>query len=182
MIKLILISLGVLWMALANNYNAPKYVIENDKNKHRKELVGIAKAEVGVKEFTGNNDGERVEEYLTVVKLKKGQPWCAAFVSWVFARAGYVQPRTGWSPSLFNKQVNTQEILPGNVFGIWFPQFKRVAHVGLVEKKEGSWILSIEGNTNVSGSRDGDGVYRKRRHVKAVYAYADWLRQNRGVL
>lgn len=44
----------------------------------------------------------------TAVKLKKGQPWCAAFVSWVFAKAGYTAPRTGWSPALFN----TQEILP----------------------------------------------------------------------
>jgi len=135
----------------------------------------MAKKELGVREATGNNDGKRVEEYLAVTGLKKGQPWCASFVSWVFAKVGHTQPRTAWSPSLFVKKVKTRAIKPANILGIWFPDLKRIAHVGLVEKQQGDWVISIEGNTNVPGGREGDGVYRKRRHTKAIYAYSDWV-------
>lgn len=130
---------------------------------------------MGVRELIGNNDGERVEGYLTAVGLRKGQPWCAAFISWIFKEGGYDRPRTGWSPDLFNKKVNTTKVLPAQVFGIWFPKLKRIAHVGMIEKQEGDWIISIEGNTNIAGSREGDGVYRKRRLVKGIHAYADWI-------
>lgn len=147
----------------------------------RQHIVNIAKAEIGVREATGNNDGKRVEEYLAITGLQKGKPWCAAFVSWVFASAGYKEPRTAWSPSLFGKRVNTKKVQPGNVLGIWFPGLKRIAHAGLVEQQQGNWILSIEGNTTVAGSREGDGVYRKRRHIRTVYAFANWIQKQQEV-
>ena len=50
----------------------------------------------------------------------------------------------------------------------------RVAHVGLVEKSEGDWLVTIEGNTNGGGSRDGDGVYRRRRLAANVLGRG-WL-------
>lgn len=43
----------------------------------------------------GNNDGERVEEHLAVTGLKKGQHYCAVFVSWVYQQAGFADPRSG---------------------------------------------------------------------------------------
>lgn len=138
-------------------------------------IVGLAQAQIGVREATGNNDGLQVEAYLSAARLKNGQPWCAAFLTWVFKQAGYDQPRTGWSPALFpvSRQVKTASA--GLVFGIYFPALNRIAHCGLVEQVKGNWITGIEGNTNVSGSRDGDGVYRKLRHVKTVHRYADWI-------
>lgn len=38
-------------------------------------------------------------------------------------------------------------------------------------------VYSIEGNTNVNGSREGDGVYRRVRHVRSIYRFADWLKK-----
>lgn len=149
-------------------------------NKQIAKLLAIASGEIGVREATGNNDGERVETYLKAVNLQRGQPWCAAFISWVFMKEGYAQPRTAWSPFLFVERVKTKSIKPGNILGIWFPELKRIAHVGLVEKQEGDWIVSIEGNTNIIGSREGDGVYRKRRLAKSIYAYADWIKLTEG--
>ena len=141
-------------------------------------VVAIAQAQVGVKETTGNNDGVEVETYLSAAGLKKGQPWCAAFLTWIFKQAGYDRPRTGWSPALFpaGRQVKTAS--PGLVFGIYFPTLNRVAHCGMVEQVKGNWITGIEGNTSISGSRDGDGVYRKLRHIKTVQGYADWILNN----
>ncbi len=135
----------------------------------------IARNELGIREATGKNNGKRVEQYLAVTGLKAGYPWCAAFIRWIFARAGYQEPRTAWSLALFPVRRRKKEIKSANVLGIWFPGLKRIAHAGLVEKQQGDWIISIEGNTNMAGSREGDGVYRKRRHSKTIYAYGDWI-------
>lgn len=170
------ILLGIICFAAVGSYRLPDRHLLNAKERPHQQLISIARGEIGIREKSGQNDGERVEAYLATVGLKKGQPWCAAFVSWVFQKGGHHQPKTGWSPALFNSKVNTKTVKPGNIFGIWFPQIKRIAHVGLVEKREGDWLISIEGNTNVAGSREGDGVYRKRRSVKSIYVFADWLK------
>lgn len=170
------ILLGILCLIALGGYRLPNGHLLSAEELKREKLVTIARKEIGIREQSGRNDGESVAAYLATVRLKEGQPWCAAFVSWVFKKGGYEQPRTGWSPALFNPKVNTKSIQTGNVLGIWFPNLKRIAHVGLVEQQQGSWIISIEGNTNIAGGREGDGVYRKRRLAKSIYAYADWLK------
>lgn len=142
--------------------------------RYRLQLVRLGVSEIGVRESSGNNDGKRVEEYLAVAGLKKGQPYFAAFVSWVYKQAGFMEPRSGWTPSLFPLSRLTKLALPGNLIGVYFPRLKRIAHVGMIEKMDGDWCVSIERNTNVLGSNDGDGVYRKRRNVKSIYRMADW--------
>ena len=137
-------------------------------------VLPIALGELGVRELTGKNDGGRVEAYLASAGLKKGQPWCAAFVTWVYRQAGYLQPRTGWSPALFPAARKVKSTKPGVVFGIYYPELKRIGHCGFVLQLKTDWLDTVEGNTNGGGSREGDGVYRKRRHVRTVYAYADW--------
>jgi hypothetical protein len=34
-------------------------------------------------------------------------------------------------------------------------------HMGLIEKVQGSLLTTIEGNTNLNGSREGIGVFRR---------------------
>ncbi len=151
-------------------------------------VLNIARAEVGVREATGLNDGKRVEEYLALVGLPKGHPYCAAFISWVFKKAGYDQPRTAWSPALFPKERvvgNSSRDLSslrfprdegkGLVFGIYFPGLKRIAHCGFVSQIKGDWIHTIEANTSLPGSREGDGVYARTRHFRTIRCYADWI-------
>jgi len=151
------------------------------KDRSREKLVNLATREIGVREKTGHNDGIRVEAYLASVGLKKGLPWCAAFVSWIYKEAGFIYPRSGWSPALFPPYRLARSALPGDLLAIYFPKLKRIAHVGIVEKQEGNWYLSVEGNTNSQGSSEGDGVYRKRRHVKTIYQIADWVKPERRV-
>jgi hypothetical protein len=133
-----------------------------------------------------------VEEYLAYVGLPKGNPWCAAFVCWALGQAGIPGPKSGWSPDLFpEKRViwsNSRHLsvslpgklqklypLPGDVFGIYFNDKKRIAHCGFLDRYNGSWVMTVEGNTNTAGSRDGDGVYRKRRLMASLYKVADWV-------
>jgi len=146
----------------------------------KEKLVLRAEQEVGVREKTGKNDGVRVETYLRSVGLKKGDKWCAAFISFLFAQEGLKKPKTGWTPDLFPKSRLSKSALPGNLLAIYFPELKRIAHVGLVTARDGDYVLSIEGNTNVIGSREGDGVYRKRRHIKTIYQFSDWITKEGG--
>lgn len=148
------------------------------KSYLREQVVGTALSQLGVYELTGNNDGEQVERYLKTVGLKKGSPWCAAFVSWCYTQHCVSNPKSGWCPSWFTKD-NTlgkdERPLQGDVFGIYFKSKGRVAHVGMVLEWGDSIVLTIEGNTNDAGSREGDGVYKKRRIKNQIYKVSRWL-------
>ena len=139
-------------------------------------VVTIAQSQIGVKELTGTNDGEAVETFLRYTNLPKGNPWCASFVSWVFGKAGFKQPRTAWSPALFPQLRLSGSIKPGFVYGLYDLRKKRIVHCGIATRKTSDWVLGVEGNTNIDGSVDGDGVYVKRRHIRAIHAIADWVK------
>ncbi|WP_443945094.1 peptidoglycan-binding protein [Pedobacter sp. AW1-32] len=161
--------------ALNREYRPPQIINLSKSGDAATRLLNIAAKEIGVREKTGNNDGIAVEQYLRYVKLGKGYAWCAAFISWIFGQAGYAEPRTAWSPALFPNSRLSKTVSTGQVYGIYFSSYGRIAHCGLVEKKDGDYIIGIEGNTSVSGSREGDGVYRKRRHIKTIKSFASWL-------
>lgn len=143
----------------------------------------FARSTLGIREKTGKNDGEEVDQILKSVGLEGSKaPWCAAFVVWVgdsaLGRDSNPYPRSAWSPDFVrNPQWNRGDgrvPLPASTFGIYFSSLKRVGHTGLIEKVSGDFAITIEGNTNDGGSRDGDGVYRRRRVLDSLLA-KDWL-------
>ena len=152
-----------------------------------KEIVRIAKAEVGVREIRDTNCGVRVDEYKAATWLnpKKGWAWCAAFVCWVvreaMASAGVKQtktfkrPRTAgawdfenWSleqdSTTNTKKPHGGDILPGDIVVFTF------SHIGIaVSSPNGEGIVKVvEGNTDAAGSREGGGVYLKSRHLSKI--------------
>lgn len=163
---------------------SPAFLL-GDQESSRTRLVHTAKTQIGVREDTGRNDGRVVDSYLASTGLAGSRaPWCAAFIVWVGDTAfGSTlfnpYPRSAWSPSFlvkptWDRQRRGKPLKPADVIGIWFNSMGRVAHVGLVERNDGDWIVTIEGNTNGGGSRDGDGVYRRRRMAVNVLG-KDWL-------
>jgi hypothetical protein len=44
------------------------------------------------------------------------------------------------------------------------------SHVGIAvgDLDASDWVATVEGNTNDAGSREGDGCYRKRRHISKI--------------
>lgn len=141
-------------------------------------------SQIGVRELTGHNDGKQVETYLKYVGLNKGQPWCASFVCWCLGQSGVVNPRSGGCAYLLEhgqllykrgKQVGARPPTTADVFFIWFSELGRVAHTGYIDKWQGNWVETVEGNTNGAGSREGDGVYRKRRLKRQIYAVANYI-------
>lgn len=149
----------------------------------RLKVKSIYERQIGVRELTGRNDGKSVEVYLKYVKLQKGNPWCAAFVCWTFGKAEIKNPQSGWSPDLFPVKAviysrNARDNLSpeqGDVFGIYFPDKKRIAHVGFVHTWGSAEVITVEGNTNQAGSREGDGVYRKRRLTGQIYKVSRFI-------
>ncbi|MBK1440956.1 CHAP domain-containing protein [Parapedobacter sp. ISTM3] len=152
--------------------------LEEAVTNDRQRIRSIYLAELGVKEATGWNDGTSVEEYLRYCDLGPGYAWCAAYVSWCFGKAGYPQPRNPWSPALFpasrtvwKKGGYAGAIKQGDVFGIHYPTLNRIAHVGFVDRIDGEWLVTVEGNAD-------NRVLRKRRHIGSLHAVADWLSES----
>lgn len=162
------ILLGVVWLVAAGS----SWRTDRNRLSEGQRIVAIAQKEVGVKELT-ENSSPRIDRYNAYVGLKK-VPWCASWVSWVFAQAGYTQPKTAWSPALFPVGRLIKDPVPGTVLGIYFDHLKRIGHCGIVEQVRNDWVCSIEGNTNVNGNREGDGVYRRMRHRRGIQKFADW--------
>ena len=150
----------------------------------RANVLRVASGEVGTREKTGNNDGP-VEKYLNAVGAAKGAPYCAAFVAWVGNKAlGKASPfpMSAWSPDMVKGGTSKIETArPGDTFGIYFPSKGRVAHTGFIERREGNFLVTIEANTSASAAsgsaadREGEGVFRKRRHVQTVRLVKAWL-------
>jgi len=126
-----------------------------------------------------------VEEYLHSCGLPKGQPWCAAFVCWTFKKAGVKAIVSGYSPNWFTPKYviwsrggkHNLTPQPADVGGLWFANKGRIAHTFFIDSwpPGSSTAITVEGNTNEAGSREGDGVYRKRRLKTQLYKISRYL-------
>lgn len=154
-----------------------------DHLNKRLQLQQVYQSQIGVKEQGGANRGEQVEQYLAAVDFAPGHAWCAAFVSWCYQHVDIDHPKSAWVPSyavkqklIYQRGQFVQQIpQSGDVFLIWYEQLNRPAHIGFVEQWKGHWVITVEGNTNDDGSREGDGVYRKRRLQRQVWAVANFI-------
>ena len=147
-------------------------------------MVSLAREEIGVSEVDGSNCGPRVDEYkaATWLDADKGWPWCAAFVCWLVREAiegedtRFKRPRTAgaWDFENWAKQESTngvelrkptnEDIKAGDIVVFTF------SHIGLAVKDVDSsgYVVTIEGNTNGAGSREGGSVLEKKRHVSKI--------------
>ncbi len=104
-------------------------------------------------------------------------------MSWCYQYAGVNTPKSAWVPDYamkckriyhrnrFEKQTPQQ----GDIFLIWYPKLERPAHIGFIDSWGEKYITTVEGNTNDDGSREGNGVYKKRRLKKQVWVVADFI-------
>lgn len=137
--------------------------------------------QVGVRELTKHNDGQRVEEYLRTVNMPKGNAWCAAFVKWCLQQCDIPNNVTAWAPTAANPKNIVykhgsflKQYEPGDVFTIYSYKLNRVAHTGFVHRIDGNSVTTVEGNTNNNGSREGDGVYIRTRPLYSIYTISRW--------
>lgn len=138
---------------------------------------------IGTTELTGKNDGPEIKRMLETCGMGEGNPWCAAYIALALTMND-LKPPSGcaWSPSYFPeskvvwRKGDSRLIPKGAVFGLWFNNLNRVAHVGVVVKDTGrGWVITMEGNTNADGSRDGNMAATRMRKKSQLYVASDWV-------
>lgn len=152
------------------------------------DIVKIAAAEIGTKESpAGSNEVKYAEWY-----GMNGQPWCAMFVSWVFAQANLLNACGGkfaYCPYWVTYAKNNgfwldrkQKPQPGDI--IFFSNKERACHVGIVEKRiDSNYVQTIEGNTSVTSNDNGGSVMRRTRsygEVGSSWYIMGFMRPNYG--
>lgn len=162
--------------------------------------VALAVSEIGVQEEPpGSNRGPRVDEYLQTVGLDPASgsfPWCAAFVYFCFNEASrqHRQPnplvKTASVLSHWNRaeqagarrikaaeaSARPELVRPGQIFVMDFG--KGAGHTGVIREIRAGKLVTIEGNTNTGGSREGIGVFERAGRTigsinKGFLDYAD---------
>jgi len=103
-------------------------------------IVSVAVSQVGVHE-TGYNTGPTVNKYIAYAGGSPGQPWCAAFVSWVYGQAGMATVKTMSAGSMtgFGKDSRANPT-PGDIV-VWGQD-----HTGIVVRVSGTQFWTVEGN------------------------------------
>ena len=148
-------------------------------------VLDAARSQLDVRESPlGSNRGPEVDEYVRLTGLEpSGQfAWCVCFIFFCFNRAakrlGRQNPmiKTAGVLDLWNKagqkagvtrvtlakaRNNPALVKPGQIFVIDTGRPGGSGHAGLVEQVAGGKLVTIEGNTNNGGSREGIGVFRR---------------------
>ena len=152
-------------------------------------VAQAAESKIGVRESGGANRRKSLQPFFDadsydpngVKPGDDGYAWCASFVCWcvMVAVAGrhitFSRPRTPsawgmeeWSlaqdDSTWTKKPHNGDIKRGDIVVFNF------SHVGIATDSPDShgFVNTVEANTNAAGSREGDGVYRKRRSIASI--------------
>lgn len=151
-------------------------------------VARAAESKIGVRESGGANQGPALQPFFDADWYDPngakpgddGYPWCAAFVCWCVqvAVAGrsitFDRPRTpsawgfeAWSlaqdRSTWTLKPPGHDIKRGDIVIFNF------SHIGIATGPPvNGYVPTVEGNSNAAGSREGDGVYRKRRSLASI--------------
>ena len=152
-------------------------------------VILAAESKIGVRELGGSNQGSGLQPFFDADNYDpngsapgdSGYAWCAAFICWCVKtavagrRITFNRPRTpsAWGLENWSRaQDNSTETLalPGEDISRGDIVVYRFSHVGIAASAPDytGYFWAVEGNTNEEGSREGDGVYRKRRHISQV--------------
>lgn len=144
-------------------------------------LLTLAKGEVGTHETRSGghwvNDSKYNRWFGKIPGYDRdgyGYPYCAAFISWLADKAGVrdLYPHTASCEvgvAWFKNKGQFSEY-PAVGAQVFFGP-RGGTHTGVVYKFDATRIWTREGNTNTSGSPEGDGVYEKVHNRTDSYVY-----------
>lgn len=142
-------------------------------------LLELARSQIGVKEEPrGSNRVKYNTAYYGREVQGSAYPWCCAFQWWLFQTAGagklfYDGRRTAHCETLYQfyrkkgQEVDKHCLKPGDLVFFNFSGGKRMEHIGICERVEPGYVVTIDGNTG-DDERNGGVVARKRRSLKYV--------------
>lgn len=141
------------------------------------DVIAVAKAEVGYREGYSNghyNNDQKYSEQVEGLEWSDFQAWCQTFQSWVFQQAGAkdLAPVTAscWTAVQWFKSRGRFSEYPAIGAQVFFGS-GGASHVGLVYDYDDDYAYTVEGNTNDSGSPEGNGVYLRKRPRRDSYLY-----------
>lgn len=147
-------------------------------------VLSVARGQIGYSRWSDPEAGTRYGRWYAKKTGnsyygQSGVPYCAMFVSYVFAQAGASCAGLpgAYCPTMLSAAsghtVPKAQARPGDVVYFDWGGDGIVDHVGIVEANNGSHLTTIEGNTSsgASGSQgNGGGVYRRTRSFGVVRA------------
>ncbi len=149
-----------------------------------KNVLDTADSQMGVQETPRrSNNGPEVRAYLRATGLGPGHPWCAAFLAWcvqqveIANRMDIAFPKTA-SCDVILEFARRHDILfteaeKGDVFLVMASQHD-ATHTGFVKTTSRTRFTTIEGNSNSSGTREGQSVCSNTRPFTTRFRYVRW--------
>lgn len=141
-------------------------------------VISTLKAEAGYKEGRSGghwNNNQKFSLEQPSLRWSNFMAWCATFVCWGFAKNGGYAPIGGSSTAavaVFRDRAKASgRFSEYPAVGAIMILGQSGVHTGVVYAYDSTYIYTIEGNTNDSGSAEGNGVYLKRRTRASVYGY-----------
>lgn len=147
----------------------------------QQQALKVAITQLGQQEKPlGSNWGHPVQDYLAAVGINFPASWCMAFVFWCYEQAAPSKNplvKTGGVLNAWNTADKKYRVVgdpqPGDIFIMNFG--KGLGHTGIVEKVDATFVYTIDGNTNDSGSREGIEVCRKQRPRNKIVGYMRYV-------
>lgn len=144
-------------------------------------VLAWADSQVGIRESAPNR-GSAVDEYVRVAGLdpKGAHNWCAAYVYWCLLKAGVPRDALPVGPAgvrnwaRWGHATGRDRIMPGRArIGFRVKQPILAGHiwfcldnVQIFKFNVGDLYRTIEGNTNIDGSSNGVGVFKRKRVLR----------------
>lgn len=136
-------------------------------------ILEVATAEIGTKESPVNSNHTKYGEWFGW----DGVAWCAIFVSWCYAQAGFPIKGMGWSKGFagcqnayaYFKKSNmlVGDPLPGDIVLYDWNGDKRFDHTGIFKEKiDAIKFIAIEGNTGIGNDSNGGEVMERTRNFR----------------
>ncbi len=165
----------------------PQFPVTNHQveGEARKCLVKTALSQTHVRERTGRNDGVEIRQYLKMLNLPEGTPYCGAFMEWVYRQCGVASnvqaPAVAYS---WQKYPNRVVWNKAPIVGKKAPQQGDVAVFAWRQRRGGNYkvrhhseliiewqdneeiedFVTVGGNTSApKGVKSGEGVHKKLR-------------------
>ena len=167
-----------------------EFKLDNPTDAGSKLADVLAQNSIGTIE-TGNNSGAAVNKFQQSVGITDGQPWCMAFIFYIFdqfsKKMGIVNPvyKTGsvldeWAKT-GGKKITAEEarsdfslVKPGQIM---IATRKGGGHGGIVTSVDynGKKFTTVEGNVGISGKRQGVGSYNRSILTTGLIGFIDYF-------
>lgn len=143
-------------------------------------VIAVAQAQVGYHEgrdADGNwNNIEKFAGQVPGLAWANGQAWCAVFASYCALKGGAAKyyPSTASCDAAydwFKAHAHVSEY-PAIGAQVFYGTASDKQHTGIVVSYDADHIHTVEGNSNSSGSAQGDGVYAQTRLRRSSYVQA----------